>query len=211
MSLRVIGSGFGRTGTKSIKEALELLGFGPCHHMYEVVANLDQLPKWQAAARDKNQNWETVFEGYSSQVDWPGAHFWRQTMEAFPDAKILHSVRPADKWWASFEKTIAKLMSVYPTLDMPPEFHEILDMNTQMIGNETFGGNYLDRDAAIAAFNQRTEEVVATVPAERLLVFDVAQGWEPLCAFLEMPVPDQTFPHHNLRADFWDVLGGEPA
>lgn len=211
MGLKVIGSGFGRTGTKSIKEALEILGFGPCHHMYEIVENLDQLPSWQSAVNGEKTDWQSIYNGYSSQVDWPGAHFWRQSMEAFPNAKVLHSVRPVDKWWASFEKTIGKLMSTYPSMDLPPPIRELLDMNRKFIGEQTFGGKFRDRDAAIAAFEQRTADVRALVPAEKLLVFDVAEGWEPLCAFLEVPVPDVEFPHHNLRADFWEVLGGEPA
>ncbi len=209
MALKVIGSGFGRTGTKSIKEALELLGFGPCHHMHEIVENLDQLPNWQALVKGQADDVTRVFEGYSSQIDWPGAHFWRQSMTAFPDAKVLHSVRPADKWWASFDRTIGKLLEAYPSMDVPPPVRELLDMNSEFIG-DTFGGSFRDRDAAIAAFEKRTEDVRATVPADKLLVFDVAQGWEPLCDFLEVPVPDVPFPHRNLRADFWDVLGGEP-
>lgn len=211
MALKVIGSGFGRTGTKSIKEALEVLGFGPCHHMYEIVENLDQLPNWQALVDGQDRDLSSVYEGYSSQVDWPGAHFWRQSMDAFPDAKVLHSVRPAEKWWASFDRTIGKLLDAYPSMDVPPPIQDLLDMNRNFIGEQTFGGKFRDRDAAIAAFEQRTVDVRAAVPAEKLLVFDVAEGWEPLCTFLDVPAPDTPFPHHNVRADFWDVLGGEPS
>lgn len=210
MALKVIGSGFGRTGTKSIKEALEILGLGPCHHMYEVVENLDQLPNWLALVDGKSGDLNSVYSGYSSQVDWPGAHFWRQSMAAFPDAKVLHSVRPAEKWWSSFDRTIGKLLDTYPSMDLPPPVRDLLDMNRNFIGEQTFGGEFRDREAAIAAFEQRTADVRAAVPADKLLVFDVAEGWEPLCAFLDVPVPDTPFPHHNLRADFWDVLGGEP-
>lgn len=210
MGLKVIGSGFGRTGTKSLKEALEILGFGPCHHMYEVLDNLDQVPTWNALAHGESRDWEDVFDGYSSQVDWPGAHYWQQTMSAFPDAKIVHSIRPAEKWWASFDKTIGKLLESYPQMDLPPPVREILDMNRTFIGEATFGGKFRERDVAIAAFEKRTADVRNAVPADRLLVFDVAQGWEPLCAFLEVPAPNEPFPHHNLRGDFWEILGGEP-
>lgn len=132
-------------------------------------------------------------------------------MTAFPNAKVLHSVRPAEKWWASFDRTIGKLLDTYPSMDVPPPIRELLDMNRDFIGEQTFGGKFGDREAAIAAFEQRTQDVRATVPAEKLLVFDVAEGWEPLCAFLDVPVPNTLFPHHNLRADFWEVLGGEPS
>lgn len=211
MGLKVIGSGFGRTGTKSLKDALEVLGFGPCHHMYEVVENLDQVPDWAALARGESRDWEAIFNGYKSQVDWPGAHYWEQTMSAFPEAKVVHSVRPPEKWWASFNKTIGKLLENYPKMDLPPHIREILDMNMQFIGEATFGGNYRDKDLAISAFEKRTSDVKKAVPADRLLVFDVAQGWEPLCSFLGVSLPREQFPHHNLRGDFWEVLGGEPS
>ena len=211
MTLKIIGPGFGRTGTKSLKEAFEVLGFGPCHRMYEVLDNLDsQLPHWQALAGGEAVDWSAVFDGYHSQIDWPGANYWRETMVAFPDAKVVMSVRPPEKWWASFSKTIGKLLDRYQSLDFPPHIVELLDVNHALVGNDVFGGNFGDKDTAIAAFEQRLAEVRAEVPADRLLVFDVAEGWEPLCAFLDMPVPDMDFPHHNVRADFWDVLGGEP-
>ena len=210
MGLKVIGSGFGRTGTKSLKEALEILGFGPCHHMYEVLDNLEQVPTWKALADGETRDWQAVFHGYFSQVDWPGAHYWEQTIHAFPNAKVVHSVRPKEKWWASFDRTIGKLLERYPEMDLPPPVREILDMNRKFVGEGTFGGKFRDRETAKAAFEARTAEVQSKVPSERLLVFDVAEGWEPLCTFLEVPVPDVPFPHHNLRADFWEVLGGEP-
>lgn len=102
MTLRVIGSGFGRTGTRSLKEALETLGFGPCHHMYEVVANPPQVAFWQGVAQGEPQDWSAVFEGYGAQVDWPGAHVWRELAAAFPEAKVVHSVRPEASWWRSW-------------------------------------------------------------------------------------------------------------
>ncbi len=178
--------------------------------MYEVLDNLEQVPTWKALADGESMDWKEVFQGYVSQVDWPGAHYWEQTIAAFPDAKVVHSVRPAERWWASFDKTIGKLLERYPELDLPPPIREILDMNRYFIGDGTFDGKFRNKDTAIAAFEKRTAEVKEKVPSERLLVFDVTEGWEPLCTFLEVPVPDQPFPHHNLRADFWEVLGGEP-
>ena len=211
MSLKIIGPGFGRTGTKSLKEAFEILGFGPCHHMYEVVDNFEQqVPLWKAVSLGESIDCHEAYAGYHSQIDWPGANYWREAMEAFPDAKVVMSVRPVEKWWASFDKTIGKLMDRYPSMDLPPHFIELLDTNKRMIGEGVFDGKFRDKDAAIAAFEKRLAEVKAGVPEDRLLVFDVAEGWGPLCAFLGVPVPDQPFPHHNLRADFWEVLGGEP-
>ena len=211
MALAVIGSGFGRTGTKSLKAAIEQLGFGPCHHMHEIVEHPEQVAHWQALAAGRTVDWNDVFAGYRSQVDWPGAHVWRELAQAFPEAKVIHTVRPEEIWWNSFAKTIAKLMTTYKQLPLPPHIDAILDAWAQLAGQTTFAGNFADRDTAIAAYRRRTEEVRAAIPADRLLVFDVAEGWQPLCRFLDVPAPGDPFPHHNLRADFWEVLGGEPA
>lgn len=211
MTLRVISSGFGRTGTKSLKAALERLGYGPCHHMHEIVENPGQVAHWQKLAAGKDVDWNDVFAGYNSQVDWPGAHVWRELAEAFPEAKVVHTVRPEDKWWASFDKTIGKLMARYKDLPLPPHIHDMLEAWNAFAGKETFGGKLGDREVGIAAFRKRTEDVKTALPADRVLVFDVAEGWGPLCAFLGKDVLDEPFPHHNLRADFWEVLGGEPA
>jgi Sulfotransferase domain len=210
MTLQVIGSGFGRTGTKSLKAALERLGYGPCHHMHEVVENPGQVLHWQKLANGGTVDWEAVFSGYNSQVDWPGAHVWRELATAFPDAKVIHTVRPEDKWWASFNKTIGKLMARYETIPLPPHIRDMLAAWNALAGQGTFGGVLDDEQTALAAYRRRTDEVRTALPTDRLLVFDVAQGWGPLCAFLGIDVPDEPFPHHNLRADFWEVLGGEP-
>lgn len=211
MTLSVISSGFGRTGTKSLKDALEQLGFGPCHHMHEILEHPEQVAHWQALAEGKTPDWNLVFSGYRSQVDWPGAHYWRELADAFPDAKVIHTVRPEDKWWASFSVSIAKLIRVYTTLPLPPHVKDMLDAWSAFAGKPTFGDGIEDRDTALAAYRLRTEQVRVAIPPDRLLVFDVAEGWGPLCDFLDVPAPDRPFPHHNLRADFWEAVGGEPA
>lgn len=210
MSLKVIGSGFGRTGTKSLKAALEFLGFGPCHHMHEVMDNPSQVAHWQAAFSGQTVDWNQVFDGYQSQVDWPGAHFWRELAETFPDAKIVHSLRPEEAWWNSFRRTIGKLFEVHTQLEFPPHICQMLDVTSAALRRDTFPEGADDREAALRSYRLRTEQVRQAIAAQRLLVFDVAEGWEPLCRFLEVPVPDIPFPHHNLRHDFWEALGGEP-
>jgi hypothetical protein len=211
MTLSVIGSGFGRTGTKSLKEALETLGFGPCHHMHEILEHPEQVVYWQAVAAGRPVDWNEVFAGYGSQIDWPGAHVWRELAAAFPEAKVVHSHRPEDVWWRSFSRTIGKLMQTYRQMPLPPHIVDMMDAWGALAGKETFGGVFDDRETAIAAYRLRLEQVRAAIPAHRLLVFDVAEGWAPLCRFLGVPAPETPFPHHNVRADFWDVLGGEPA
>jgi Sulfotransferase domain len=211
MALSIVGSGFGRTGTRSLKDALETLGFGPCHHMEEIFAHPEQVPYWQGVAAGEIMDWDRVFAGYRSQIDWPGAHVWQDLASAFPDAKVVHSHRPDDAWWASFSKTLGKLIQHYKTMSLPPHIRDMLDVGSEIVAVKTFAGNAGNREAALAAYHSRLEEVRAAIPAERLLVFDVAEGWEPLCRFLGVPVPDVAFPHRNSKDDFWANLGGEPA
>ena len=209
MSLQVIGSGFGRTGTMTMKQVLEKLGFGPCHHMLEIIENPEQLPLWKAVAAGGEIDWEGVFAGYRSQVDWPGAHVWEQTAAAFPEARIIHTERPEDAWWNSFNSTIGKFFSNLEKLDIPPH---LMDQFTFMRGwlmQESFT-DFTDRDAAIAGYREHNRRVREGVPAERLLVFNVADGWQPLCEFLGVPVPDEPFPHTHVRKEFWEHFGGEP-
>lgn len=210
MTIRVIGSGFGRTGTRSLKEALEILGFGPCHHMEEVFAHPGQVPVWGDIIGGNHQRLAEVYAGYGSQVDWPGAHVWRQAAAVFPDAKVLHSTRPVESWWKSYAGTIGKLAMVYTSMPMPPHIRAMMDVMAPAIRDATFGGSPDDHDVAVAAFHAREREVRAAIPPERLLVYDVAEGWGPLCAFLGRPVPDTPFPHRNVKDEFWSVLGGEP-
>jgi len=210
MGLSVIGSGFGRTGTRSLKDALELLGLGPCHHMEEVFPRPEQIALWHAVSVGEPLDHARIFDGYASQVDWPGAHVWRELAVAYPDAKVIHSVRPDESWWNSFSGTIGKFMTISPTMELPPQIRVMGDAVTEMVGVQTFAGQFTDRDKAIAAYHQREADVRAAIPAERLLVFDVAQGWEPLCDFLALPVPTIPFPRTNSREDFWAKLGGEP-
>ncbi|NIP70089.1 MAG: sulfotransferase family protein, partial [Planctomycetales bacterium] len=137
------------TGTKSLKEAIEVLGFGPCHHMHELLENPDDVPIWQSAALGELTNWDAALGRYKSQVDWPGSHYWRELAEAFPEAIVLHSVRPEESWVKSFQKTIGKLLGVYDQLDLPPHIRDILDMNKEIIGNATFDGKFGDADALL--------------------------------------------------------------
>lgn len=209
MTLQIIGSGFGRTGTMSTKLALEELGFGPCHHMVEVMQRPDQPAHWAAIAAGQPVDWHAVFDGFSSQVDWPGAAVWPQTMHAFPDARVIHTERPEDDWWRSFSITIRKFMARAPGMDLPPHIHGIFDTMSGWFLKDIFD-DHTDRDCAIAAYRANNAAVRATVPADRLLVFHVADGWQPLCDFLGVPVPDTPFPRSHPRDEFWAHFGGEP-
>lgn len=210
MALKVIGSGFGRTGTMSTKQALEQLGFGPCHHMTEVMSNPAQPAHWQAVAEGGPVDWHAVFDGYTAQVDWPGAAVWEQTMTAFPEAKVLHNERPEEDWWNSFAGTIGKVFNIRTSLAMPPPIADLFDLIDRWLINDTFGPR-IERESAIAAYRRNNEKVRATISADRLLIFTPADGWEPLCRFLEVPVPEGPFPRSHARDEFWAHFGGEPA
>jgi Sulfotransferase domain len=209
MSLAVIGPGFGRTGTMSLKYALERLGFGPCHHMEEVFAHPEQVPHWQAVVAGRPVVWDDVFAGYRAQVDWPGAHPWRELAAAYPRSKVILSVRPEAAWWTSFSATIGALLNAPDQVPLPPPLRTMRDVVIEMIQVQTFGCPSTDRERVLAAYRRRTEEVRAAIQTERLLVFDVAEGWAPLCRFLDVPVPDTPFPHMNSTEQFWKTVRGE--
>lgn len=194
MALKVIGSGLGRTGTLSTKLALEQLGFGPCHHMVEVFLHPETMPLWVAASEGR-PDWDAIFAGYGSMVDHPGCAYWRQLMEFYPEAKVLHTVRDPDSWFDSTQATIFSPDS--PATNAPPPmqafFKGLLDW---------YGGDIHDRAHMTALFARHTAEVVATVPKDRLLVYEVSQGWEPLCEFLGVAVPATPYPRENSRQEF---------
>jgi hypothetical protein len=193
MALEIVGAALGRTGTNSLKLALEQLGFGPCHHMFEVRDHPEQLPYWQAAARGELPDWDEVFANYRACVDWPSARFWREIAAHYPDAKVLLTRRDPDKWFDSVHATIYPVVESWRTCE-PGRFRDTMEMAWQIVVEQTFGGRLDDRDHAIAVFRAYEEEVRRTIAPERLLAYEVSQGWAPLCAFLEVPVPDTPFP-----------------
>ncbi len=199
--LRIIGSGFGRTGTQSLKLALIELGFGPCHHMDEMFANPAMLPAWQATARGAAPDWAAMFPGYRSQVDWPGAALWPDLAAAFPEAKVIHTERPEEDWWRSFQATIGAMMPGRAGIP-DPHRRAVLEMAQDLIVPRSFGPGALDREHALAAYRRNNEAVRASVPATRRLIFYAEQGWAPLCAFLGVPVPATPFPRVNSTAEF---------
>jgi len=206
MGMNVIGAGVGRTGTYSLKLALNRLGVGPCHHMEEVLHHMPvQVPLWVDAVADK-PDWATIYDGYSSAVDWPTACFFRELAAAFPSAKFVLTQRDPQRWADSFGATIYTLLAGRD--EAPPEMHAWLDMASAVIARTGFPPG-LDGDRLKQGFIAHNEAVRAAIPADRLLVFEVKQGWEPLCAFLDLPVPDEPFPRTNHREEFWDRVHGK--
>ncbi|MCC1492627.1 sulfotransferase family protein [Cognatishimia sp. F0-27] len=212
MPLKIIGTGMSRTGTLSTRTALETLGFGPCHHMMALFENPDQVETWAAVARCEPVDWNAVFHGYSAQVDFPGGRVWQQTIQAFPEAKVLHTERPEEEWWASFSKTVLKVWANHQRLtqNMPQHIRDIFVKLTPFYIDDTFGG-LPDKDMALAAYRRNNRLVRELVPADRLLVFTPSDGWSPLCAFLGVAVPETPFPRSNARDEFWENFEEEPA
>lgn len=192
MSLSVIGAGYGRTGTASMKMALEILGHGPCHHMKEVTTP-EQNNYWRAATEGQTMNWNQVFEGYSSCVDWPAAFFWRELSEFYPDAKILLTIRDPESWYESMSNTIFNVLKAKP---------EPFAVGVKLIGERLFEERFTDKDYVIGLYEKNTRDVQAAFSAERLLTYEIGSGWEPLCEFLNKPVPDSDFPRSNSREEF---------
>lgn len=193
MSIKVIGTGFGRTGTDSMREALTILGFGPCHHMVEVMANEDQKRLWRALAQGATPSWSRLFAGYSSCVDWPSAHYWRDLVRVYPQARVILTYRSPESWWASFENTI--LAGIDKSVD--PE-----SLGIALIAKQVFEGRPHDRAHAISLYEANVQAVTSTVPRDRLLVHNLGDGWDPLCAHLGVPIPDDPYPSRNSASEF---------
>jgi hypothetical protein len=217
-ALRVIGAGFGRTGTTSLREALVRLGFDPCDHMRGNLEHPERFALWDEAVRSKDAgkciDWRPLLADYKAIVDWPGAYFWRELVAAHPEAKVILTVRDPEHWYDSARATIyaatqersatpaARLLYGLVARANPGAGHGFRTVK-ETVWDGTMRGRFEDRDEAIRIFEEHNRDVVATVPPERLLVFDVKDGWQPLCAFLGVPVPvGEPFPRLNDAVDF---------
>tara|TARA_R110000850_G_scaffold62_7_gene311 strand:- start:10552 stop:11133 length:582 start_codon:yes stop_codon:yes gene_type:complete len=186
----------------SLKLALEQLGQGRCHHMIEVIENgAVQVPLWNDALAG-NPDFGAIYDGYNSAVDWPSAAFWKELAAAYPDAKIILSTRSAESWYDSISETI--LATVWAPEKWPAQAVDWFRMVTKVL--ERSFGEAKDRDSLIAVFNAHEAAVKAAIPSERLLVHSAKDGWEPLCAFLGVPVPEGPYPRTNSKEEFFDHM-----
>jgi hypothetical protein len=200
MPLELIGAGFGRTGTLSLKTAIETLGL-PCHHMLEVFANPGSEKQWYDASLGKQTDWEGLLGSYRAIVDWPGCRFWQELTALYPDAPVLLSVRDSERWYESAYETIYQAI-VGARSSEDPEVLERMKMADKIVFEDTFKGRFEDRAFAMGVFEAHIEEVKRSIPSDRLLVYAMGGGWEPLCRVLGKPVPDVDFPHVNSRDEF---------
>ncbi len=206
MTLKVIGAGLGRTGTASLKIALEQIGFGPCYHMREVFPRPDAHVFWRDAFAQSllpggvTLDFARAFEGFAATVDWPACHFWRDLAVRYPDAKILLSLRDPESWWKSVQATIFN--PIKRALDAPAEGAPMMALMFKNLVKAAIGPDLADKDAILSMFRRHNEAVIAQVPKDRLLVFEASEGWEPLCRFLGVPVPATPYPRTNTTEDF---------
>ena len=202
MPLEIVGTGFGRTGTLSLKGALEQLGFGRCYHMIEVAQNPGHSALWSAARDGAKTDWAALFANYRATVDWPSTAFWREIVDAHPHARVIHSERPAAEWYASVRNTIYAVMKQTTPPNAPPALHEQLEMARKLILRGVFGDRFEDEAHAIAVYEAHNARVKREIPRERLLVVEPGQGWEPLCKFLGVPIPATPYPKVNTTEEF---------
>jgi len=204
MEIAVVGAGVGRTGTHSLKIALEQLLGGPCHHMVEILNDPEQVPAWIDAIEGRPVDWSAMLARYRSIVDWPGGSFWPELSAAFPDALVLLSVRDPESWYRSASNTIFLTFEHMPE-EVAPWFNAV-----RKLFHDRFSDDLTNPTAMMDAFVRHNDAVRAGVPAARLLEWTPGDGWEPICERLGLPVPAEPFPVTNTTDEFRDMLGMPP-
>jgi len=199
--LEVIGVGFGRTGTHSLGLALEKLGFGPCYNIGEIAKNTGHTKLWNDAIDGKSIDWNHLFKAYKSSVEWPGAFFYRELVQHFSKAKVILTLREPKSWYESASKTIFEGLEI-SAHNPDPLKTERGSLNRRLILERTFKSRYHDKQFAINIYKKHIQQVLEIVPGEKLLQFDVREGWEPLCNFLQQSIPQESYPWLNERTEF---------
>jgi len=201
--MKVLGAGFGRTGTMSLKIALEKLGIGPCYHMRELVSHPSHIKIWYDISHGEHPNWDRLFSGFNSAVDFPVCLFYEELVNKFPDAKFILTLRDFDTWYESTANTIYKV----PTM-LPDWFKRVvypirmfIELQVNLIWVGLFKNNFSDRESTELVYNEHIESVKKTIPADKLLIYRVNEGWDPLCEFLNVDKPEIPFPKVNDTAE----------
>ncbi|ADD41821.1 sulfotransferase family protein [Stackebrandtia nassauensis] len=193
--LTVIGASFGRTGTASVRFALEQLGFGPCHHIRHLFASDRHARDWLRVAEGEPADWHRLLFGFAATIAWPASCYWRELAEANPSAKVLLVHRDPSDWYASVARTLYRRRPKRPVAERDRVFE-------RLIWNGVFDGRFTDPRHAMDVYRDHYREVRATIPSDRLIEVDAAKGWPPLCEELGVPVPDETFPHANATGEY---------
>jgi hypothetical protein len=210
--VKLIGAGYGRTGTMSLKFALERLGYGPVFHMIDLIRDPAPLAHWERAYSGEPVDWPAAFEGWQSTVDWPGCTYWEQLVEEWPDAPVLLNTRDKEGWYESCLKSIHAAAEAGTKGELaggtqPPPSFEVMKVINGIVWDGTFDGRFGDKAFAFEVFDRHYEAVRSAIPANRLLEWDIKEGWEPLCDFLGVEAPDEPFPHLNDTAAFREMVG----
>ena len=205
MTIKVIGAGYGRNGTLSLKNALETLGFDQCYHMMVLDQEKDEDLAWSALARGETVDFDKLFDGYQASVDWPSCNFWQEQLTYYPEAKVILSERDPEKWYASIMNTIYPSSLAARGMDNP-DARRRSKMVFEVIWDGLFDGRMEDKDHVIGVYQAHNQNVKDRVPAEQLLVFESSQGWDPLCSLLGVPVPEETYPRVNTTEDFQTMV-----
>lgn len=212
--MKIIGAGLPRTGTSSLKAALERLGFGPTYHMFELLGNPEHAERWRPVFDRESADWERVFAGYDSAVDFPASIYWQELAEAYPDAKVILTVRDPHRWHQSVSGMVPPDLADGQAAagpggalqDQVPErmraMFELMPVMSEaaqrMLGEEFSIATPMEEQTAVEIFERHIENVRSALPADRLLVFQASDGWGPLCEFLGVEAPaDEPYPHLN--------------
>ena len=201
--LKVIGAGFGRTGTHSLGSAFEKLGYGPCYNLLEVTGQTDQTEVWKDAMDGKSVDWDQIFASYNSAVEWPTIAFLPEILEHYPEAKIILTLRDPESWFESANTTIFDALELSAHNPYPGQ-RESGEMKRRLILERTFSGRHREKEYSLEVYRRHQQHVIDLVPPERLLQFHIKDGWEPLCEFLEQPAPEEPFPRLNAKTEFLD-------
>jgi hypothetical protein len=218
MSIKVIGAGFPRTGTNTLRESLTKLGYVKTYHMKELIVHPENLHYWETLSQTGTTNWEELYNGFQATVDFPCYPWYKEHLKQYPDAKVILTVRPFEDWHASVYSTIwqaqnpseSQRAAMGERLASDPHLRsvmQVMEFAKVHFMDVPFQGKFLDKELAEKAYNKHHEEVKKHVPAKQLLVFNVNEGWKPLCQFLGVPVPEESLPHTNKREDFKVMLG----
>ena len=217
MSIKVIGAGLPRTGTNTLRESLEILGISKTYHMKQLLVHPENLHYWTTLKATGTTDWEGLYDGYQATVDFPCYPWYKEHMKQYPDAKVILSTRPFEKWYTSYSSTIwkaqnppdAERAAMGERIAADPRLQtvmKVMGFSKQVMSEEHFQGKFLDKEFMEKVFNDHHEEAKRYVPAEKLLVYDVTEGWEPLCKFLNVEVPAEPLPHTNKKEDFHEMV-----
>jgi len=206
MALKVIGTGLPRTGTASLKGALQLLGYQQTYHMDNLLNNPSQVHYWVELFDTGSTDYDALFEGFAASTDFPGFFAYKALLKQYPDSKFILTTRDPDIWYESIKNTVYQAVTAFFQKDTPTDSMRRVEGVFQLLDRYLFGqffkGTFLDKEKTLSLVNAYLDEINAIIPADKMLIYEISEGWQPLCDFLELRVPEIEFPYKNKREDF---------